>query len=103
MTNNKKTAQYLNDIQNLSVAERELDHFIATLRRTQLKYRNSMERLYSWKAGEATDRVSQWSEGFFMELSKRIHRLEDKRYDIIQTRKRLDSLMRAEINSGPKW
>ncbi|MCM3707832.1 MULTISPECIES: hypothetical protein [Cytobacillus] len=103
MMDEKKISQYLNDIKNLSDAESELDTFIGKLRVAQLKYRDSMEQLYSWKAGEAKERASQWSADFFLELSKKIHRLEDKRYDIIQTRKRLDSLMRAEINSGPKW
>ncbi|PWW26849.1 hypothetical protein DFO73_10912 [Cytobacillus oceanisediminis] len=103
MMDNKKISQYLNDIQNLSAAEKELDTCIGKLREAQLKYRDSMSQLYSWKAGEAKERASQWSADFFLELSKKIHRLEDKRYDIIQTRKRLDSLMRAEISSGPKW
>ncbi|MCM3093586.1 MULTISPECIES: hypothetical protein [unclassified Cytobacillus] len=69
MMDEKNISQYLNDIQNHSVAESELDTFVGKLRETQLKYRDSMEQLYSWKAGKAKERASQWSADFFLELS----------------------------------
>ncbi|MCM3707965.1 MULTISPECIES: hypothetical protein [Cytobacillus] len=71
MMDEKKISQYLNDIQNHSAAESELDTFIGKLRETQLKYRDNMEQLYSWKAGEAKERASQWSADFFLKLPKR--------------------------------
>lgn len=103
MMDRKKTAAFMNDIRNLTAAERELDDFIGTLRSAQMRYRNSMDQLSSWRAGEATRRANQWYDDFFSELSKNIHRLEDNRYEIIETKKRLNALMQAEINSGPKW
>ncbi|KAF0818518.1 hypothetical protein KIS4809_2577 [Bacillus sp. ZZV12-4809] len=57
--------------------------------------RDSMTQLYNWK-GEAQRTRKSMVGRFLPGTSKKIHRLAGKRYDIIQTRKRLDSLMRAD-------
>ncbi|WP_144697737.1 hypothetical protein [Fictibacillus phosphorivorans] len=100
---NKKLPQFMNDIKNLNASEEVLDSFLVKLRQAQLEYKNSMEKFSSWTAGEGATNIHQRSEEFFSELAKHIHRIEESQIEILETKRRLESLMKAEINSGPKW
>lgn len=91
------------DIERLSRSEQLLDSFIGDLRKAQQNYRNSLGQLYSWKDGEPKKVMEQATSNFFDDFSKHIQLLEERRYDILQTKKHLNRQIRAEINSGPKW
>lgn len=103
MNDSRKLSQFINDIDNLHAAEKIIDDFLVELRQAQWEYRKDMEQYSSWSMGEGAFKMNQWSETFFGELSKKIHRLEDNQMEIVKTRERLQSLMKAEISSVPKW
>jgi hypothetical protein len=103
MSDPKVLSQLINDIDNLQASEKIIDNFLVELRQAQWEYKKGMEQFSSWSAGTGAIKMNEWSETFFGELSKKIHRLEDIQMEIVKTMERLQSLMKAEINSGPKW
>lgn len=98
-----KLNQFINDINNLVEAERLLENLLTEIRGKQLKYGNAMDQLSNWSAGEGAKQANLQGESLYVDISRNIVRLQDCQLELRETRKRLDSLMKAEIQSGPKW